>query len=957
MKTTTYKILITLAIGLMSLNLNAQISFKNANQRLTNPNFHSGCAVAVADWNKDGLDDIIRLNQTNLLYVQLQKPGQQFETISIGSFGPNPTNGNFGWSMAVADIDKNGFLDVVAGGTSSNGGVKIFMTDSTGLSGNFITIANSIFFLQNLTFGDFNNDGWIDLFCCDDNAKSHLYLNNGAGVLVTSTLINFDVTTSDDSGNYGSVFTDFDNDGDLDLYIAKCRQNVNDTNDARRIDVLFVNDGNNNYTEDAISYNLNNKWQTWTASFGDIDNDGDLDLLATNHDHESQIMQNDGTGHFIDITAQTGFDITDITPIESVMEDFDNDGFIDILVTGSDARLIHNNGNGTFSRVNNVFDSNFMESFAIGDLNHDGAVDIYSSYASIYTTPNNSIDDVIWLNQKNNNHFLTVELRGTDSNTGAIGARATIYGAWGIQIREVKAGESYGTNNTAMVHFGLGQATQIDSIVIKWPSGFMQTIITPAIDQFLTVIENNCISPTATITTPPGQLIICTGQTITLTAPAGFDYLWSDGSTSQSLIASTGGDYLVTITTPGNICKGISPSIYLAENPDETPFILALGDTEFCSGGVVELIGPANQTSYLWSNGDTTQSTLASLNGIYTLEIQGYCKKFTSNTIEIIENIATPPTANDTSLIGPGIATLNAIGTNVDWYTTPTGGTPTASGNTFVTPILTSNTTYYIQDSVQFGGAKKSIGIITPSGTNGYSSNNTSASMYFNILQKCTLESVKVFTDVAGPRRILVVKSGVIIDSLTVNITKLVPDSQTVQLNFLLPSGTNYELTTDTAINKLLPTLGGTIGPRLKRNNLNTNYPYTSTNVASITRSSAGTGFYYYFYDWKLKLPEFICESTRNPVNVQVLSGVGINELSENGFGVYPNPAHDKINIQFLENTNSTISLFDQTGRLVIQKENSGKVCNFDIANLEQGLYTLQIQNANRIFTRKIIKE
>ncbi len=103
-----------------------------------------------------------------------------------------------------------------------------------------------------------NNDGWIDFFCCDDNDASKLYLNDGAGNLNPSTLVNFAVNPGisydgdpADSGNYGSAWIDFDNDQDLDLYVAHCRQSTTSPTDLRRINRLFVNDGTNNYTEQA----------------------------------------------------------------------------------------------------------------------------------------------------------------------------------------------------------------------------------------------------------------------------------------------------------------------------------------------------------------------------------------------------------------------------------------------------------------------------------------------------------------------------------------------------------------------------------------------------------------------------------------------------------------------------------------------------------------------------------
>src|SRR4029453_10202374 len=168
--------------------------------------------------------------------------------------------------------------------------------------GSIFSLPSSSFFLQNANFADINNDGWEDVFACDDNDESHIWLNDGTGMFNVSNIIDFDVTPTDDSGNYGSVWTDFENDGDIDLYIAKCRQGVNDPGDGRRIDVLFVNDGNNNYTEDAASYGLNDSAEAVTCNFSDIDNDGDLDCIVTDYDVPARLLENDGTGHMTNIT-------------------------------------------------------------------------------------------------------------------------------------------------------------------------------------------------------------------------------------------------------------------------------------------------------------------------------------------------------------------------------------------------------------------------------------------------------------------------------------------------------------------------------------------------------------------------------------------------------------------------------------------------------------------------------
>lgn len=578
------------AVSFSISSLNAQIAFTNSNSKLTNAASHSGCPTTICDWNNDGLDDIIHLDEGRYCYVEIQNTNAQYTRLSLGDFGGGA------WAMTVADVDHNGYKDIIADGSN---GIGLIKTHAAGALVPMIWLSNSGFFLQNATFADFNNDGWIDLFCCDDNDASHLYMNDQAGNLNISSFVDFALNPTlfyngdpADSGNYGSAWIDFDNDGDMDLFVAHCRQSANSPSDLRRKDRLFVNDGSNNYTEQSSAYGIEVSAynQTWTASFGDIDNDGDLDLLATNHDVPSIIMQNDGTGHFTDITASTNFAIPNFTPIESVMEDFDNDGWIDILITGDDSRFFLNNGNSTFTLVDDIFDNNDMESFSIGDLNHDGFVDVYASYATIYTNPSN-IDDVVWLNNKNSNHFLTIQLQGTISNRDAIGGRATVYSALGTQVREVRSGESYGTCNSFQCHFGLGSLTTVDSVVIRFPSGTTQTIINPAVDQFIKVIENDCISPIANITYS-GPLVLCPGQSVTLNAPlsiAGFTYLWSNGSTASNITVNQAGEYNVLITAPGNNCIGISPTMNLISNPDQTPTISSTAPLDLCAGQSLDL--------------------------------------------------------------------------------------------------------------------------------------------------------------------------------------------------------------------------------------------------------------------------------------------------------------------------------------------------------------------------------
>ncbi|MCB0547096.1 MAG: CRTAC1 family protein, partial [Phaeodactylibacter sp.] len=464
-----------------------QLSFTNGNNLLSNSAFHSGVAIAVVDMNGDGLDDIVRLAQGRQLQIEYQQSaGTSFLNYTFGNLSAQSQ-----WSMCVADVDNDGYNDVLAGGRYDN--VKLVRAMEGGTSYEMSNLPGAGLFVQGSNLVDINNDGWVDYFACHDDGESRIWSNDSTGQFITADewIDMATVPASDNSGNYGSIWTDFDNDGDIDLYIAKCRQGVNNPSDPRRINALYLNIGENTFVEAADSFNLKIGAQSWTADFQDIDNDGDYDCFITNHDVPSMLLENDGSGHFTDITDGSGINILGL-PIQGVMRDFDNDGFVDILVAGTRQHLFLNNGDKTFTELENPFDNNQMESFAIGDLNHDGFLDVYGGYAQVYTTPSN-IDDVIWLNDATSgNNFIAISLVGKESNRNGIGARIEAYGPWGIQVREVRAGESYGIMNSMTQHFGLGTHEMVDSLVIRWPSGNIDTLQNLAANQFITVIENSC---------------------------------------------------------------------------------------------------------------------------------------------------------------------------------------------------------------------------------------------------------------------------------------------------------------------------------------------------------------------------------------------------------------------------------------------------------------------------------
>jgi hypothetical protein len=129
-----------------------------------------------------------------------------------------------------------------------------------------------------------------------------------------------------------------------------------------------------------------------------------------------------------------------------------------------------------------------IQSAAVGDLNNDGFIDVMAGFAVGYNGPSSN-PDILFLNDGNTNNWSEIKLQGGPSNINGIGARVEIYGAWGKQIREVRSGESYGIMNSLMTHFGLGSNSSITKIVVKWPSGIVDEVMNPNINESITIIE------------------------------------------------------------------------------------------------------------------------------------------------------------------------------------------------------------------------------------------------------------------------------------------------------------------------------------------------------------------------------------------------------------------------------------------------------------------------------------
>ena len=514
----------TVSIVVSADGADTAISFTNESDSLLPTSVRSGVAMAIADMNADGLDDIVRFHTARSLKVEFQRAdGAEMDHHDHGTVSSRTQ-----WGICVADLDQDGYNDIISGGYYD--GLKRYMNNGDG-TWQRNTLGGPTLFLQAVNFADIDMDGDLDVFACHDDDESHKYRNDGTGSLTYDPTM-MDATSinpSDDSGNYGTVWTDYDNDGDLDMYLSKCRGGVSSPTDPRRINMLFQNDGNGNYSKVAAAAGLADGSQSWATDFADIDHDGDMDCFIGNHYAPSRLMRNNGDGTFTDISAGSGIAGFSWKVIQVVFRDFNNDTWDDLLLVGAQHILYLNDGTTgqTFSAVANPFTSSWVESCAVGDLNHDGFVDVYAGYANLYNTPSSKYDK-LFINDGNANGHVSVQLEGTTSNRNGIGARVELHGPWGVQVREVRAGESYGVQHSMSCHFGLGEHGAAAQLVVKWPSGTVDTIPNPPVGGYLKVVEGSSAPP---VVTSPGS-----------------QWNWADDSVSLQVAASdpTGDDLLYT---------------------------------------------------------------------------------------------------------------------------------------------------------------------------------------------------------------------------------------------------------------------------------------------------------------------------------------------------------------------------------------------------------------------------
>jgi enediyne biosynthesis protein E4 len=446
-----------------------------------------GMAIAVGDYDNDGLPDLYVTGYGhNVLYHNLGSCRFEDVTAKAGVQG-----GGFSTGAAWADYDRDGKLDLFVARyvkTDVNHlpdpardfrgyrGVPFELPDrmegETDLlfrnrgDGTFEEVSKRAgvndpdkLHGMGVAWGDYDGDGWPDLYVTNDYGRTYLYhnLHNGTFEDVGGPSGTGLGPDGQGYGNMAGDFGDFDRDGKLDLFVTRA-----DNQPAS----LYRNQGDHftDIAREAGIGNLTKPFVKWGAGFGDFDNDGWLDIFVANGNFSSSL-----------------------DALLKEEERFDER-----------IQLFRNRANLTFEEVADAAGLNTGRLYsrrgtAFGDINNDGNLDVVVFNADAPPS--------LFLNEtKNANHRVLIRLIGTNSNRAAIGARLRVTTPQMTQISEVHGGGSYNSTNDTRLHFGLGAETSIDRLEVFWPSGTRQEFRGVQADAIYQIKEGEPIEKTARLT-------------------------------------------------------------------------------------------------------------------------------------------------------------------------------------------------------------------------------------------------------------------------------------------------------------------------------------------------------------------------------------------------------------------------------------------------------------------------
>ncbi len=906
--------------------VSAQQAFVRQDNLIAEMDAYSGVTIAIADMNGDLLDDIV-FNDGRDIYVAYQNINNL--SFTVDSIGQIPGTG---WSIAVGDLDRNASNDImVCDGSDAH----LFFNHNQQFEYRFLDLPSG-YFPQTSHFIDFDQDGFLDIFILNDVGANLLLLNRDGDYIETPILDDTDGGTYDGSGNYGSVWSDIDADGDLDLFIAKCRAFASDSTDKRRINRLYIQD-EGGFVNRATELGVASGRQSWSVDIGDINNDGLQDIFITNHYAQNQLYIQRADGVFDDVSHWISVDDSGFA-FQSLMVDVNNDSWLDILIAGTKNLLFINEQGKGFAATEMMLGRKASTSFNIGDLNHDGYPDIVAAYPKDIVE-RGDFKNLVWINAyPKTHHYIKISLLGTMSNWDAVGARLLLYGPWGVQTREIRVGESYGVSRSSTVCFGMGETNIADSLVIYWPSGHIERLENLASDSHYQIKEGLCMQVLQHIEIQETPTL-CFEDSIILRTKNEQVVLWNTGVLSDTLVVRTPGSYWAK-TQEEEACFESIVSAWKVDYYQTDPELYN-GDLDICGSEPILLEAPPGN-HYRWNTGDTSSTIWATLPINYQLQFKDVCgndQQIETGKLEFFE-MQIPEVVHDT-IDAPGELVLVAHGQNIIWYADQEKKIELSRNDTLYlyaekdTVVYAASSTFEVenQDTI----IRQNL-----LGASGVPASSINGGLYFDVLRPIRIESLMVFGSSNGQRSIIVYdQSGDVVYQQDFEISE---GSNTLQLDAQLSPGTDYFITTDTTVNIQR---SGKKGPDLVFFKMSEHFPIGDPSRILVTGSNFGSSLFWYFTDWQI-VDADPCTSEAVPVYGIVDRGTNTSDLPLQFLEIYPNPSNGSVHFKLDKIPLVRLELMDTGGRLLKSVDLEHITAyQWDLTDLESGLYLIKVFDLN----------
>jgi hypothetical protein len=463
----------------------AQVTFTDVAVQMGVNDVGAAQGVVFLDVNNDNYLDIYLVNNANANRLWINNNGTSF-TDASAIWGVN--NNNAGRGCSAADYNNDGLIDIVIGNYNQNlilykniGSSFVNFTTNAGLS--FMSWGGSV------NWFDYNSDGKIDFVFANDGIPMHYnYLFKNLD-LISFSNVAYQSGLIDSTSTLCIATGDYDNDGDIDIYMGtQTNSGLNGTG------FLYKNNGNGTFADVTIASGLVTVYYNWGAEWGDYNNDGYLDLFLANYTGLNQLFKNNGNGTFTDVGTSMG--VADAGNSYSCgWADYDNDGDLDLYVAKAQNiqdKLYRNDGT-IFTDVSTqagMGDLRHSSCISWGDFNNDGFLDLYLN--------NNGTENRLYQsNAGNSNKWIILKMQGVNSCRSAVGTRVTIKTGSLTQIREVEGGSGGKGQNSLPIEFGLGTASIIDTLRVKWTSGLVQNFTNVQPNRIISIIEGQPLDITS----------------------------------------------------------------------------------------------------------------------------------------------------------------------------------------------------------------------------------------------------------------------------------------------------------------------------------------------------------------------------------------------------------------------------------------------------------------------------